>query len=357
MVDLFYDLNLGHSTRMNTRLLQIYFSLSLIFSSSLGECQSLKRFSFTENKMGSPFGIIFYCEDSSRAKQLSIQCFQQVDSLVNIFSDYFPQSELNQLCATAGSGKSFQCSPALFAILTLASEASKKSEGTFDITLGPLTHLWRKCRREKTFPDSATIKEKLQLIGYKKMILDSVNHSVQLMLSGMELDLGGIAQGYIAQKTIDLLKKKNIQNALVDVSGDIVCIGKPPNKSGWSVAVSVPNSQNEFLERQLQLNNCAVTTSGDIHQFIEHKGIRYSHLIDPKTGYGITSQVNVTVIAKEGTQADWLTKACSILPRKKAMKLAEQVNAGLLIVEMKKGKPVLHASKNFNHFWKTDVHE
>ncbi|MGC4021802.1 MAG: FAD:protein FMN transferase [Cyclobacteriaceae bacterium] len=127
-----------------------------------------------------------------------------------------------------------------------------------------------------------------------------------------------------------------MKNALVDVSGDIVCIGKPHDKSGWTVAVNVPNDEQKLLPRFLTLTDCAVTTSGDFYQFIEHHGKRYSHLIDPKTGYGITNQANVTVIAKDGTQADWLTKACSILPKKKAMKLAKQMNVGLLIVELKK---------------------
>ena len=294
-----------------------------------------------------------YCEDSVKAKMLAAKCFSLVDSLVDIYTDYKPDSELNQLCNSAGSNISFNCSPALFDILKLSKEAFEKSKGTFDITLGPLTHLWRLYRKEKAFPDSVSVNEKLQLTGFRKLKLDTINQSAFLVQKGMQLDLGGIAQGYIAQKAIDLLKKNKIENALVDASGDIVCIGKPPGKTGWAIAVSVPENEDELFSRQLFVSNSAVTTSGDIHRFIEHNGKRYSHLINPSTGYGITSTQNVTVIANDGTTADWLTKACSILPKKEAMKLARQMNAGLLIVETKKGKIVFNSSKNFNQFWKT----
>lgn len=307
--------------------------------------------------MGSPLQIIFYSDDSVKAEKISRHCYHLADSLVYIYSDYLSSSELNQLCATAGNGMSFQCSPELFDILKISEKAFITSERTFDITLGPITHLWRQFRKEKEFPDSTSVSEKLKLVGFKKLLLDTINRTATLTQKGMELDLGGIAQGYIAQKIVELLKRNKIENALVDVSGDIVCIGKPPGKSGWAIAVNVPGDEHELLSRQLVLTNCAVTTSGDVYQFIEHNGKKYSHLIDPKTGYGITSQSNVTVIAKDGTQADWLTKACSILPIKKAMKLARELNASLLIVEIKKGRLVIHSSKNFNHFWKKNSNE
>ncbi|MGC4021803.1 MAG: FAD:protein FMN transferase [Cyclobacteriaceae bacterium] len=124
-----------------------------------------------------------------------------------MYSDYLPESELNRFCVTAGSGKSFQCSPALFDILKLSKYAFEKSEGTFDITLGPLTHLWRQCRKENKFPDSSLVKEKLQLTSFFKIQMDTINHSATLLQKGMQLDLGGIAQGYIGQKAIDFLKK------------------------------------------------------------------------------------------------------------------------------------------------------
>lgn len=303
--------------------------------------------------MGSPFTIILYDADSVHAAVTAEQCFQLVDKYVLVYSDYIDSSELNRLCAAAGKTKlPFHVSPDLLDILLLSKGAFEKSEGSFDITLGPLTHLWRKARKEKIFPDDKTIKEKLALTGFNKIIIDSAAGTVSLLQEGMQLDLGGIAQGYIAQKAIDYLKENNIANALVDVSGDIAAIGAPPGMPGWTVGINVLESREELLSRKLLINNKAVTTSGDVYQYMEHNGKRYSHIINPKTGYGITSRRNVTVIADDAVTADWLTKACSILPVRKAKKLAEELNAEVLIAEIKKKKLFFYQTKGFAAYWK-----
>lgn len=332
-------------------MLRINFFVFLLLSATIGRGQ-LRRFSFTENKMGSAFTIVLYEQDSLKAKSLSNESFLLVDSLVTIFSDYIPDSELNRLCAAAGTLRPFQCSPALFDILQLASEAFAKSNGTFDITVGPLSRLWREARRSKKFPDSVQVKEKLRLVGFDKIQIDAPTQTAVLSERGMQLDLGGIAQGYIAQRVIHFLKSRKIEHALVDASGDIVCMGRPPGTNGWTVALSVPVTDHELSLKQILITDGAVTTSGDTFQFLEYHGKRYSHVIDPRTGYGITSQRNVTVIAPDGTLADWLTKACSLLSIAKAKKLAQQLNAAVLIVEYRKSKLVFHSSKNFKHFWK-----
>jgi FAD:protein FMN transferase len=331
------------------RLLFFIFFLSI----TLPGYTQLKRFTFSQPKMGSPFNIIFYSTDSLHASSIAMACFQLVDSFVIIYSNYLDSSELNKLCATAGkTNNPVTVSPALFDILLLSKTAYEKSEGTFDITLGPVTKLWRKARKEKIFPANKTVKEKLALTGFKKIRIDTATHGIQLLQPGMQLDLGGIAQGYIGQRVIDFLKTKNIMNALVDVSGDIVTMGAPPNTHGWTVGVNVPGKKDELLKQNILISDKSVTTSGDAYQYIEHDGKRYSHLVDPRTGYGITSQKNVTVIANDGAMADWLTKPCSILSIKKAKKLAHSMHAEVLITQIKKGKLIFHATKGFDRYWK-----
>jgi FAD:protein FMN transferase len=331
---------------------RLFFSGLLALTALPGKAQ-LKRFSFSQPKMGSAFTIILYDTDSVHAAGTAQQCFQLVDHYVEVYSDYIDSSELNRLCAAAGKTKPpFHVSPALLDILLLSKKAFEKSEGSFDITLGPLTHLWRKARKEKIFPGDKPIKEKLALTGFNKIIIDSVAGTVSLLQENMQLDLGGIAQGYIAQKVIDYLKESNIANALVDVSGDIAAIGSPPGTPGWTVGINLPESKEELLARKLLISNKAVTTSGDVYQYMEHRGKRYSHIINPKTGYGITSRRNVTVIANDAVTADWLTKACSLLPFSKAKKLAQELNAEVLIAELKNDKLIFHATKGFAIYWK-----
>ena len=327
-----------------------FFAVFFLFACSV--CMSqLQRFSFTEPKMGSPLTIIFYHPDSMQAAATAKKCFALVDSLVNIFSDYIDSSELNRLCAQAGTGRFVACSPALFDILLQSRYAYQNSKGRFDITLGPVTRLWRKARKENTFPSASAVHEKLLLTGFKKIQFDTATHAVRLAITGMQLDLGGIGQGYIAQRVIDYLNSAKIDQALVNVSGDIVCSGSPPGAAGWTVAINMPESETELLPRHLLISHRAVTTSGDVYQYMEHNHKRYSHIVDPSTGYGITSQRNVTVIAADGTTADWLTKACSILPMAEAKQLAQRLHAEVLIAAMSNGRPVLHASKGFAGSW------
>ena len=304
-------------------------------------------------KMGSPFNIIFYADDSLKAKVFAQQCFNLVDSFVFIFSDYIDSSELMRLSYSSGSNAiPFKVSPALLDILVQSKFAYEQSKGTCDITVGPLVKLWRKARKTKQFPTKEMVQTARKLIGFDKVIIDTINKTVSLLKTGMQLDLGGIAQGYIAQKVLDFLSGRQINNALVNVSGDIVMSGAPPNTSGWTIGVNVPETKDELLPKTILLQNKAITTSGDAYQFMEHNGKKYSHIINPKTGYGITSQKNVTVIANDGTLADWLTKACSILPINKAKKLAKKLGAEVLITQFKNGKIIYHATKGFSLYWK-----
>ncbi len=333
-------------------LRNIFFTVIFLCDALNGTAQ-LKRFSFDEPKMGSPFNIVFYHSDSMQAVNLARQCFNLVDSFVFIFSDYIDSSELSKLSASsAANAKPVDVSPALLEILVVSKIAFEKSEGAFDITLGPLIKFWRKARKAKEFPSNQAVQVKRSLIGFNKLQIDTAYKTASLLEAGMQLDLGGIAQGYIAQKVIDFLSFRQVNHAMVNVSGDIVMSNAPPGSKGWNVGINVPETTDELLPRTLQLQNVAVTTSGDAYQFIEHNGKRYSHIIDPRTGYGVTSQRNVTVIAKDGTTADWLATACSILSIKKAKKLATKLGAQVLIGEIKKGRLVFNSTKGFSFYWK-----
>ncbi len=329
-----------------------YFFYVLLLLIAIPTNAQLKRFNFSQPKMGSLFAITFYDDDATHAEITAQQCFKLVDKYVMVYSDYIDSSELNLLCAESGKGTPVAVSEPLMEIIIQSKAAFEKSQGSFDITLGPLTRLWRKARKDNIFPSQKIIKEKLGLTGFNKVIIDSLQHTIALTQKGMQLDLGGIAQGYIAQKVIALLKENNISNALVNVSGDIAVIGAPPGLPGFTIGINVPQSEAALLNQKLLLTNKAVTTSGDVYQFMQHNGKRYSHIINPKTGYGITVSRNVTVIANDATTADWLTKACSLLPIKKAKKLALQLHVEFLITAIKKGKLVYYTTKGFKQYWK-----
>ena len=142
---------------------------------------------------------------------------------------------------------------------------------------------------------------------------------------------------------------------VVASGGDIVLGDAPPNKKGWIVGVNKPEQAEDLLPEKLQLHNLSVATSGDVYQFIEHNGKKYSHIIDPATGYGVSSLRNVTVIAKDGALADWLATACSILPINQAKKLATTMHAELLITEFRNNRIQPYTTQGFEQYWEAPL--
>src|SRR6185436_8396282 len=153
------------------------------------------------------------------------------------------------------------------------------------------------------------------------------------------------------QKVIMFLKTHRVPIALVDAGGDIVVSDAPPFKKGWHIAINIPESEVELWDKKLELKHCAVATSGDVYRFIVHDGKKYSHIIDPKTGYGVTTQRNVTVISIDGKKADWLATACSILPIKKALRLATREHTALFIATIKNEKIRIYKTKGFDRYF------
>ncbi len=310
-----------------------------------------RKFLFTEQKMGSPFNLVLVTADSLKAVALARECFALVDTLNSLFSDYDSTSELSRLNAKAGKAPVI-VSSRLWNLLISSRQAWQESKHAFDITIGPLSRLWRKARKEKRFPDSLQVAEKKWLVGFQQLQLNPTDHSVYLPQKGIQLDLGGIAKGYAAQEVVNYLTSKGITRSLADAGGDMVMSQAPPNTRGWTIGVNIPETTDELLPKRLLLQNKAVATSGDAYQYIEHQGKKYSHIADPRTGYGITSQRNVTVIADDGAVADWLATTCSILPINEAKELAKKMKAELLITELRNNSILYHVTKGFGKYWK-----
>jgi len=330
---------------------QILFFFSTLLLTGQLHAQA-RKFHFTQQMMGSPFNLVLVSDDSAKAASLAMECFSLVDSLNRIFSDYDSSSELSLLNAQAGK-VARPVSSRLWKIILQSKEAHRQSSHAFDITVGPLSRLWRKARKEKKFPDSIHIAQARESVGFEHLQMNPSDSSVLLEKTGMLLDLGGIAKGYTAQEVIRLLQTRGISQALLDAGGDMAMSQAPQGTSGWTIAINIPENTDKLLPRRLLLQNKAVATSGDVYQYMEHEGKKYSHIVDPRSGYGIASQRNVTVIADDGALADWLATACSILSITEAKRLAIKMKAEVLITELKHNRIMYHATPGFNRYWKT----
>ncbi|MEY3188440.1 MAG: hypothetical protein RIT41_975 [Bacteroidota bacterium] len=329
----------------------IYTITLLVFSTPLLQAQT-RKFSYSEMKMGSAFNLIIVSADSNKANHLAQKSYELVDSLNHIFSNYDSSSELSKINASAGL-LPYKMSTAMLDLVQKSQYAYIQSKGAYDISIGPLSSLWRNARKAKLFPEASTVLATKKLVGLNQVKINKRLGTIFLPNANMQLDFGGIAKGYIAQWVINFLKANGIQQALVDAGGDIVMSGPPLNQQGWLIGVNLPETTDQLLNKKLQLSNCSVATSGDVYQFIEYKGVKYSHIINPLTGYGVTNLRNVTIVAKTGATADWLATACSILPIKEAKQLAISHQAALLITTLKNGKLVFEATPNFKNYWQT----
>lgn len=322
--------------------------LSFFFLSSFAQ----QKFIFEQPKMGSPFTITIYTTDSLKAAAIATQAFHLADSLNNILSDYIDSSEINRLSATSGSGRYIPVSAPLFDIIQRAQQAALLSNGSYDITIGTVVKLWRKARKTKTFPDKDSLRAAMQTMGYHYLHIDTVHHAVKLDKKGMKLDIGGLGKGFVAQAALDLLSQNGFASAMVNAGGKVVTSNAPANQCGWLIAINAPEEREEVLQRMLSLQNMAVSTSGDLYQNVTINGKTYSHIVDPKTGVGLLHSKNVTAIAKDGTTADWLSTACSILSTRKAMRLTKKIpGAALLITERKRGTIEKKSSALFEKYY------
>ena len=311
-----------------------------------------QKFVFEKPAMGSPFTISIYAIDSAKAAQAASLGFHCADSLNEIFSDYIDSSELNRLNATSGQNRFVPVSEALFDILKYSIEAARLSDGAYDISMGPVVKLWRKARKEKRLPDLDSLKAAMQKVGYRFIHLNDKEKSVWLEKEGMLLDLGGLGKGYVAHAALSVIQSRGFKSAMVNAGGKIAIGEAPPGRKGWRIGITIPEEKEALLSRLLLLKNTSVATSGDIYQHLDINGKRYSHIVDPKTGIGMTRQRNVTVIAKDATISDWLATACSVLPEKKSFKLIKKIpGAALLISELQNGKLIRKSTPNFESYF------
>lgn len=284
-----------------------------------------RRFEFRETHMGSEFKILLYCADDRAANEAARAAFDRIAELDGRFSDYDPESELMRLCDRAG-GPPVEVSADLFAILRRSQELARRTDGAFDVTIQPVVKLWRRARRNGELPTTEQRREALALVGFEKMVLDPVDRTVRLVVPGMRLDLGGIAKGAAGDAALAVLRDRGVNRALIAGAGDIVMGDPPPGQPGWVVGIASLEDPEATPERFLSLSNAAVSTSGDAERFVEIGGVRYSHIVDPRTGIGLTGRSSVTVVAPDGTTADSLATAVSVLGPGRGIELVDSVS-------------------------------
>jgi FAD:protein FMN transferase len=262
------------------------------------------RYTFEHGQMGTRFRLTVHAPDSGVAQRAATAAFARLDSLNATLSDYRDDSELSRLSATAGTRTWVRASPDLWAVATAAQNAARLTHGAFDLTVGPLVQLWRRAARQRELPSPARLRQAKRLVGRHLLRLDPARQAICLPRAGMKLDAGGIGKGYALGQMGDLLRAAGLGCFLIEGGGDLLLGQAPPGLPGWRVAVG---------DSVLYLAHTAVATSGDRFRHADIGGRRYSHVVDPRTGLGVTHGWQVTVLYPDPTLADALASGLGVL--------------------------------------------
>jgi len=284
----------------------------------------LDRYEVTQSHMGTSFEIVLYAPNKEIADKAFAAGFARIAELDRVMSDYDPHSELSKLSRSAPTNSPVPLSEELLEVLSAADALSRRTEGAFDVTVGPLTKLWRRARRRGEFPAAELLDQARAATGYQHLKLDRRSQTAELLVANMRLDLGGIAKGYAADEALRAMAAQGVTRAIVNAGGDLVAGDAPPGETGWRIGVAALEHAAP-PSRFLRVANATVATSGDLWQHVEIDGIRYSHILDPKTGLGLTNRSSVTIVAPTGVAADSLASAVSVLGPQAGVKLVEAI--------------------------------
>jgi len=284
----------------------------------------LQRHEYHSDHMGTLFSITLYAPTPGQAQAAAQAAFERINALEEILSDYRADSELN-LLREKPLGVPVSVSPDLFEVLSQGQRISRLSGGAFDVTIGPYVRLWRFARKRHVKSTAEEMSQARSEVGWQHLVLDSEHRTVTMLVPGMRLDVGGIAKGFAADEAMKILRGRGCFRALVAASGDFAIGDPPPGRRGWRIAATEIDSGTNLATKVFILRNAGVSTSGDTEQFIELEGVRYSHIMDPATGLGLTRRIQATVIASCATDSDALATTVCILGPKKGIQLIDRL--------------------------------
>ncbi len=336
------------------------------YEDGTGQKQELKLFKKASLSMGTVFEVTIYTADKYIAEKTFNDVFQELNRLDYLMSNYKKESVLSQLNKNASSG-SADCNKELANVIEQSLQYSKITDGAFDITIGPLMKKWGFFKKQGRIPGKEELESVLESVSYKNIIIEEkaikslaknpvTVKTVYFKNAGTEIDLGGIGKGYAVDMAARVLKQNGINSALINFAGNIYAFGTPPEKDSWVIGLQHPR-ESEGLLGSFEIKNKAVSTSGDYEKFFTIEGKRYSHIIDPRTGYPVEGIVSVTIVTGNAARADALSTGVFVLGLEKGMDLIEQLQdvEGIIIYEDADSKLSTKTSSGMQALFKRNI--
>jgi thiamine biosynthesis lipoprotein len=269
--------------------------------------------------MGSLTAIVAYGQNAQHLQAAISDALDEDRRLDDLLSNYKSNSEWSEMNRLAAQ-QPVHVSEELFRLLTACVEYSRESEGTFDITVGPLMKVWGFYKGTGHLPDHKTVLTALQSVGYRNIILDSQPRTVRFAKEGIELDPGGVGKGYAVDRMAEVLRSEGVHSALISAGGSsIYALGTPPDKNGWRIHLKDPRTQSDS-PYSVTLRDQSLSTSGNYEKFFYADGKLWSHIMDPRTGYPSEGMLSVSVVAPKTLDSEIWAKPYYILGRQWTMR-------------------------------------
>ncbi|MDO6439913.1 FAD:protein FMN transferase [Cyclobacterium sp. 1_MG-2023] len=311
------------------RLIVTLIVISLSFTSQAQ--QAHKR---TLKLMGSRFDITVVAEDSITAKNYIESGIEEIDRIEKLISSWDENSQTSEINKYAGI-KPVKVEAELFNLIERAMMISKLTDGAFDITYASMDKIWKFDGSMRKMPSEEDIRASVTKVGYNNILLDKEKLTVFLKIKGMKIGFGAIGKGYAADMAKKLLVAKGVTSGIINASGDMNSWGKQVDGNEWKVAITNPLNKNKVFAL-LPISNGAVVTSGDYEKYVEFNGKRYSHIIDPRTGYPSTGIISVTVFAPKAELADALATSVFVMGKEAGLDRINQLpNIECIIIDDK----------------------
>jgi thiamine biosynthesis lipoprotein len=262
------------------------------------------RMERSTDAMGATFSVVLYGSDQASMNDAIDAAFEEAHRLDALLSNYRPASEWSRINREAAAGP-VPISPELFSLLSDCMEYSRASEGSFDLTVGPLMRTWGFFGGDRHVPSPDQLREALERVGYRHVQLNTQKQTVRFDRSGVELDPGGVGKGYAVDRMVEVLRTWGFHNGLVAASGSsIFGLGNPPNEPrGWPISIADPWDHRKNAA-QVFLKDLSLSTSGNYEKSFRTGGHRYSHIMDPRSGVPAESAVQVTVITPRAIDSE-----------------------------------------------------
>ena len=263
--------------------------------------------------MGSRFDITVVANDSSKANQYINLAVEEISRIERLISSWDPNSQTSEINQNAGI-QPVTVDPELFGLIERALAISQLTDGAFDISFASMERIWKFDGSMKEMPSEKAITNSVSLVGFQQIQIDKTKLTVFLPEKGMRIGFGAIGKGYAADKAKALLMEQGVTSGIINASGDMNTWGKQPSGEEWKVAITNPMNKSEAFAL-LPVSDQAVVTSGDYEKYVELNGVRYTHIIDPRTGYPATGLISVTVFAQSAELADALATSVFVMGR------------------------------------------